>query len=165
MHSNWKIITKERLAELVKENSNSMIANQYGVSVGQVRYKRKKFGITMYDLAFQEVFGKRTRQKIKDSVADKDLLFNSANIDMLAKAITQYAFRSGPVEQMHCESKLTDEDMKILNKDMVNKIAGLLQKVFDDEWEQIMDVFSFYVELCSNWDNAEPDTKDFDINF
>ena len=44
-------------------------------------------------------------------------------IDMLSKGITQFAFRSGPVEDMHARNKLTKKDMKALNKYMVNRIA------------------------------------------
>ena len=36
-------------------------------------------------------------------------------IDMLSKGITQYAFRSEPVEKMHSKGKLTQKDMKTLN--------------------------------------------------
>lgn len=43
-------------------------------------------------------------------------------IDMLSKAVTQFAFRSGPVEYMHARGKLTQKDMKTLNKFMTNRI-------------------------------------------
>ena len=32
-------------------------------------------------------------------------------IDMLSKAVTQFAFRSGPVEDMHAKNKLTQKDI------------------------------------------------------
>lgn len=165
MNTEWESITKEELAELAKELPNSVIAEKYGVTVGQVRYKRKKFGITMYDMAFQHVLEKKNMQKIKNAISARDQLINRDNIDSLAKAITQYAFRSGPVEQIHIEGKLTDKDMKTLNKYMVNRIAGLLQKAFDGEWEEMTNVFAFYVKLCDGWDKAVPDTKDFNIEF
>ena len=53
-----------------------------------------------------------------------------ATIDMLSKGITQFAFRSGPVEEMHAKNKLTQKDMKTLNKHMTNRIAGLLETFF-----------------------------------
>ena len=53
MDRDWTSISKEDLFDLIRENTNKMIAEMYGVTVNQVRYKRKKFGITMYDLAFQ----------------------------------------------------------------------------------------------------------------
>ena len=53
MNGGWDDITKAELTELAKELTDRMIADKYGVTVGQVRYKRKKYGITMYDLACQ----------------------------------------------------------------------------------------------------------------
>ena len=50
-------------------------------------------------------------------------------IDMLSKAITQFAFRSGPIEEMPSRGKLTQKDMKTLNKYMINRIAGLLTAI------------------------------------
>ena len=165
MSKNWNNITKEELTELAREYTNSMIGEMYGITVGQVQYKRKKLGITMYDLAFQDALEEKNKQKRNRSVPAKDWLFDKDNIDPLSKAITQYAFRSGPIEQIQIDKKLTSEDMKSLNKYMVNRIAGLLQKAFDGEWDQISKVFNFYVELSGSWDEAVPDTREFDAEF
>lgn len=50
-------------------------------------------------------------------------------IDMLSKAITQFTLRCGPVEEMHARNKLTQKDIKTLNKVMTNRIAGLLTTI------------------------------------
>ena len=161
MEDKWSEVTKEELTELAREYPNSMIADMYGVSVGQVRYKRKKFGITMYDLARQEMSTQKSLLGHYNDETGREWLFNRANIDALAKAITQYAFRSGPVEQMHETHKFSEDDMMVLNKHMVNKLAGLLEKAFDEEWAQIASAFHFYALLSSGWDDAVPDTRDF----
>ncbi len=54
-------------------------------------------------------------------------------IDMLSKGITQFAFRSGPVEEMHASNKLTQKDMKTLNKYMTNRITELLIVIFNGD--------------------------------
>ena len=82
-------------------------------------------------------------------------------IDMLSKGITQYAFRSGPVEEMHSRGKLTQKDMKTLNKYMVNRIAGLLTTISKGDIANILKVLTFYVSLSSDWDSCKPDTKEF----
>ena len=46
MNGGWDDITKAELTELAKELTDRMIADKYGVTVGQVRYKRKKYGIS-----------------------------------------------------------------------------------------------------------------------
>lgn len=82
-------------------------------------------------------------------------------IDMLSKGITQYAFRSGPVEEMHSKGKLTQKDMETLNKYMANRIAGLLQTVFNGDIDKALKVLTFYASLSLNWDKSIPDTKEF----
>ena len=73
-------------------------------------------------------------------------------IDMLSKGITQFAFRSGPVEEMHSRGKLTQKDMKTLNKFMANRIAGLLTAISKGDIANILKVLTFYVFLSSDWD-------------
>ena len=82
-------------------------------------------------------------------------------IDMLSKGITQFAFRSGPVEKMHTKNKLTQNDMEILNKFMTNRIAGLLQTVFNGDVEKALKVLIFYASLSSDWDKINPDIEEF----
>ena len=82
-------------------------------------------------------------------------------IDMLSKGITQFAFRSGPIEEMHSRGKLTQKDMKTLNKYMVNRIAGLLTTISKGDIANILKVLTFYVSLSSDWDSCKPDTKEF----
>ena len=82
-------------------------------------------------------------------------------IDMLSKGITQYAFRSELVEEMHAENKLTQNDMEILNKFMTNRIAGLLQTIFNGDMAKVLKVLTFYASLSSDWNKANPDIEEF----
>ncbi len=98
--------------------------------------------------------------KIKDF---QELTLDEKSIDLLSKALTEYAFRSGPIEDMHANNQLSQDDMMQLNKYMVNKMAGLLSMIAQKEWLKIDKVMGFYARLASEWDTAEPDTKDFYI--
>lgn len=80
---------------------------------------------------------------------------------MLSKGITQFAFRSGPIEEIHSRGKLTQKDMETLNKYMANRIAGLLQTVFNGDVTKALKVLSFYASLSSDWDSIKPDTEEF----
>ena len=51
-----------------------------------------------------------------------DSQLNAYDISDLAKAITVEVFRNGPVEDMHAAGKLSEEDMKTLNKYMVSEL-------------------------------------------
>ena len=86
---------------------------------------------------------------------------NFETIDMLSKRITQFAFRSGAVEEMHAKNKLTQKDMKTLNKLMINRIAGLLQTIFNGDVANVLKVLTFYASLSSDWDSAKPDVVEF----
>ena len=82
-------------------------------------------------------------------------------INMLSKGITQFVIRSGPVEEMHAENKLTQNDMEILNKFMTNRIAGLLQTIFNGDVANALKVLTFYASLSFDWDSVKPDTEEF----
>ena len=86
---------------------------------------------------------------------------NFETIDMLSKGITQYAFSSGPVEEMHASNKLTQNDMKTLNKFMINRIAGLLQTIFNGDVANALKVLAFYASLSFDWNKANPDIEEF----
>ena len=82
-------------------------------------------------------------------------------IDMLSKGITQFAFRSGLIEEMQAKNKLTHKDMETLNKDMVNRIAGLLTVISNGDIDKALKVLTFYASRSSDWDSAKPDTENF----
>jgi hypothetical protein len=161
----WNAITPEELRELNEKLSDSRIAEMYRVSVGQVRYKRKKFGIKWTD-RFQTLLYATEDDMLRgfNDYARKIILENP-DVDMLAKAITQYAFRSGVVENMHGDGKLSDADMKELNIFFSNRVAGILVKAFSGEWLQILFLFDFYKTLAADWDEVEPDVKEFEMSF
>ena len=71
-------------------------------------------------------------------------------IDMLSKGITQFTFRSGPVKDMHARNKLTQKDMKTLNKFITNPIAGLLTTISDGDITNILKTLTFYASLSSD---------------
>jgi len=78
-------------------------------------------------------------------------------IDMLSKGITQFAFRSGPVEDMHSKGKLTQKDMKTLNKFITNRIAGLLTTISNGNIAKVLKVLTFYASLSTKWDSCKPE--------
>ena len=65
---------------------------------------------------------------------------------------------------MHVNKKLTDDDMKMLNKHMVNRIAGLLEEIHDKEWYRISSVMRYYALMSEGWDAAIPDRRDFGLD-
>ena len=82
-------------------------------------------------------------------------------IDSLSKAMTEYVFRGGPIEDMHANNQLSQDDMCLLNKEMVNRFAGLFVMLRDGQLNKIDKVLSFYERLAFGWDDAVPNLEDF----
>jgi hypothetical protein len=160
--SDWNAIGPEELRELYGRMSDNQIAEMYHVSVGKVRYKRKKFKIVLPNHVWADLHAQDGRRMQTFNELARRTLLESRDVDALAKAITQYAFRSGVVEAMHGEGKLSDADMKELNVFFANRVAGLLVKVFAGEWMQILLLFDFYRRLAADWDPVEPDVREFE---
>ncbi|MDR2088825.1 MAG: hypothetical protein LBP73_05680 [Clostridiales Family XIII bacterium] len=159
----WDAISPAELRELNERMSDGRIAEMYGVSVGKVRYKRKKFGITPMDRLWADLRVRKGETMRHFNDFAKRMLLEKPDVDMLAKAITQYAFRSGVVESMHGEGKLSDADMKELNIFFANRMAGILVKAFAGEWLQVLLLFDFYKAFAADWDAVEPDVREFEL--
>lgn len=161
----WKDITEETLRDLYYDRnlSDSSIAELYGVTRGQVRYKRHKFRITFRNKIYDTFVSQNSELFNHLNNDSKTRLLQVENIDGIAKALTHYAFRNGPVEDMHADGKLTQEDMKILNKYMVNRLAGILSAIHEERWLQLELLYGFLQNYGADWDKAEPDTEELDL--
>lgn len=84
-------------------------------------------------------------------------------IDRIAKGVTHFAFRNGPVENMHAAGKLTQDDMKTLNKFMVNRVAALLTMFLNKDVEGIKAFAYDCQEVGMDWDAAEPDMEAIEL--
>lgn len=169
IHLNWDDITKEQLEKLfIDENiPNSLIADLYDVSKERVRSKRRKWNISMYSANY--IYKRYTEENSSLFTLlnqnSKERLLKEENIDFISKALTHYVFRNGPVEDMHAAGKLTEEDMKTLNKYMVNRIAGLVKLMQEGEWLKIELLCNALRYFGTEWDKAEMDTKEIDFIF
>ena len=75
-------------------------------------------------------------QLIKDRTADNAII-----------GLVHYIFRNGPVEEMHAAGKLSQDDIKALNKYMINRLANLSELIGDNrlkELELLLSAYSIY---------------------
>lgn len=161
----WKNITAETLKRLYYDKGmpDSLIAEKYGVTKAQVRYKRSKFGISLKNKVYEDFSSQNGELFERLNQDSKERLLTQENIDGIAKALTHYAFRNGPVENMHADGKLSQEDMKILNKYMVNRLAGILTAVHEGRWLQLELLYGFLQKYGTDWDQAEPDMEELNL--
>lgn len=86
-------------------------------------------------------------------------------IDLISKALTEYAFRSGPIEDIHSDdyggSRITQSEMKQLNKYMVNQLASILKALAKGMMDEVCYSLSWNRMLASDWDKPEIDLKTF----
>lgn len=164
----WNDITKEELEDLFEEVPDSMIAELYDVTKSQVTTKRKKWDIKQINYAIRDFLNASDSNKALFELLNqesKKRLVKEDNIDTISIALTHYLFRNGPVEDMHSDGKLSQEDMKTLNKFMVNRIAGLLTTINKGEWTKLELLLNFYRLFGSNWDKPVADTDEIDMLF
>jgi hypothetical protein len=107
----------------IEENiSDGRIAELFNVKPSKITYMRRKHGITFRNSIVDEIINTIPTDVNEKS---KEERFIVGNITKIAKAITHFSFRNGPIEDMHADrnKNITDEDMKVLNKYMVNRLA------------------------------------------
>lgn len=166
---NWDDVSKEQLEELFINECivNNVIADLYGVDGEKVRSKRRKWDISIYSPKYLYKRYVQNEYGLFDKLNNdsKERLMQKGNIDWISKALTHYIFRNGPIEDMHANNQLSQDDMKTLNKYMVNKIAGLLKLASEGEWLKIELMLDFLKNYGCSWDKPEYDTNEIEYIF
>lgn len=104
------------------------------------------------------------------------------NIRDLAIRITHFIFRNGPIERLHSGeylieelstilkdtplskvSQLTEEDMKMLNKFMVDRIGYLLHLFQNAEYKKLQYVLGKYKPFGHYWHSPDVEKVDEEI--
>lgn len=152
----WNDITKEQLRSLyaAEKIPTILIAHLYNVKTSQVDYKRKKYGIKPEEKVTNDFI-----DNIPESTNEalKTVLLKNLDVDKFSKAIAHYVFRNGPVEDMHSNGNFSNADMMVLNKYMVNRIAGILQLIKNKQWLKLVGLINIYGIYGADWDKATPD--------
>ena len=170
----WEQVGELELERLYYEENlpDSLIAERFGIPKNEVKKKRKLYNISMrihsIEAAFREHPGladKQFRDEISELLPSEELhvlnqrakerFIQFENIDALAKALTHYIFRQGPVEKMHVNGQLSQEDMKALNKYMVDHLAWILTRVFEGDWIRLELLFNSLSQYGKQWDQAD----------
>ncbi|GAA0345535.1 hypothetical protein GCM10008967_39980 [Bacillus carboniphilus] len=144
----------------IEENKTDfMIADLFNVKKSKVTYLRRKMGISIRNAMIDDYLANQTEAAEVNRLVKEKILVED-NIDMISKAITHFAFRNGPVEDMHADpdSQLSDSDMKTLNKYMVNRLAYVFTLIIENrrmEFDYLIKNLDFWAG--HNWDKAEPD--------
>lgn len=137
--------------------SDNLIAELFDVKPSKITYRRRKNGITIRNSIVDDFIN---HIPVEVEEGSKEDLLKDENLTKIAKAITHFAFRNGPIEDMHEDTNknITDEDMQTLNKYMVNRLAYVFMLIIDDRWFELnFLVVTLDKMFGHNWDDAEPD--------
>ena len=164
MDKKWDLVTREELLDLyVKENYvDSEVARLFGVSKGQVAYKRKKYDISQATIMFKRFMHNQHSDIYKGINEDLKRALMEKDVAEISKAVAHYVFRNGPVEYMHANGQLSDSDMKILNKYMNNRIATLLHLLKEQDWLRLALFLDTYKYYGTEWDKPELQLEELD---
>lgn len=82
------------------------------------------------------------------------------NLKNLALLISVHAVRNTVIEEYHAKDKITDQEMMIFNKEVVNKIYTFLQIILNPKYQKEKEALSkqtivFY--LPHGWDEPKLD--------
>lgn len=81
------------------------------------------------------------------------------SIHRISNMITHFAFRNGPIEKLHGNGLINDEEMYELNKYMMNKIATIIHLLKEDKHKELITMVFSYDMFGTNWDEAIPCEK------
>ncbi|MYL58643.1 hypothetical protein GLW20_14145 [Virgibacillus halodenitrificans] len=143
-----------------ESKSDAMIASLFGVKSSKITYLRRKYGITIRNSLIKDFLDAESNVGMELNTNMIRQILTSENISKISKAVTHFAFRNGPIEDMHADvtKNITDEDMKKLNKYMVNRVAYIFTLILEDRWME----FNYLVENMNlmfghHWDEVVQD--------
>ena len=80
-------------------------------------------------------------------------------LQRISVALTHFAFRCGPIENMHSDKSknITQKDMKMLNKYMVDHLAAFFYLLNIEDYENVEKILDGYSLDGKEWDKADYD--------
>lgn len=152
-------LTDYKLHELYVQEGwpRQKIADYYGVSKKKIDYLLSKYGINLYKKRVADFLNKLAgEQGISTEQFLKGIdLFNNYSIEDISRALVHYYFRNGPVEGIHSDGKLTQEDMKILNKFCYNKIYTFLTLIKKNDLVNLLLIIESGSLYGKDWDSPK----------
>ena len=135
---------------------DAAIATMFNTGEEPVKELRKEYKLSDKRVRLLRRLGRRSKMMQALDNEAKESLMNQEFFDGLPTTLTHFVFRNGPIEDMHAEGKLSDADMKLLNKFMVDKFATLLYYFLQEErCFEILSLTHWSSHYGANWDVPE----------
>lgn len=147
----WEDITREELCKLYFNNSQSMIADMFGIDVKFVKGKLSKFNINKFT-------ADKYNPKLDLNTRAWQDLIDFGNINTFSKAIAKYIFRETSIEDLHVEFDIPQNRMKEMNKEVVDKVSNLLYLFMTCQYHCLSRFLHAYGDSLE-WDDPKIDLK------
>ena len=161
----WAELSDAEFRTLVVDENppDARLAELFGVPVGKIRYRRKRLGLSQAATAFLRALRKHEIPELAQAnrQARESLLFGEKS-DAFLIGIAHYIFRNGPVEDLHSEGKLSEQDMATLNRYMVNRLADVVLLDKQDRWLELQVLLEFYMLYGIDWDRPRADLSELE---
>jgi len=139
----------ENFFEELKDSFNNNSTNEQDNNVGileelfdirrtrsKLIYRPRKLGQAIKNAILDEfLYALYNRAKKKNMQVKEEILKNE-NLDMISKAVAHFIFQNGPIKGMlSCPNKkLSEEDLKILRRFMVNRLSYIFTLIIEERW-------------------------------
>ncbi len=81
-------------------------------------------------------------------------------LNSVTKAIVNFVFRNGIVEDYHAAGKLSNMEMKMLTKQMVNRLGRLLYLYTTGQADKLKIMLMVYSSMNTHWDDIDLEGMD-----
>ncbi len=83
------------------------------------------------------------------------------NVELISKALTNYVYGYGPVDEICKKYNIETRDRKTLDQFMVNRVAGLLMLYLAGDTKRINDIVNRYNIDASFVENVLPEIEGY----
>jgi hypothetical protein len=84
---------------------------------------------------------------LDDYLSDNDPLNDPDIVHKLSVVTTHYVFRNGPVEDMHAQGRLSDNNMMRLNIFIVNRLAYIFSLILDEDKMKVIESYCIFENI------------------
>jgi len=91
--------------------------------------------------------------KVWTNVGIKD---DNKDVKLIANSFTNYLYRNGPILDIYYKYNISQNDKYLLEKDIKNKIAGLLMLYLSKNYQRINDIANKYNLNNNDIDSITP---------
>ena len=89
------------------------------------------------------------------NIHSREQILTPEDLDKIAIAVTHFAFRNGPIEDMHSNGQLSQEDMLTLNKFTVNRLLYVFHLIVEERWVEFEYLIRSKAIFGTGWDKPE----------